>query len=304
MYKIKQIPEDFIVKEITNIKPKKEGRYTYFILKKKNYTTEKAIQTIANYFRLPRKKFGYAGNKDKIAITEQYCSVSGKIKDIKLKDIEIETIGYGENPISLGDLKKNYFEITVRNISKKPESISEVPNYFDEQRFGKNKNNHLIGKNIVKGNFKKAVEILNPEIKGTDYVGDLRQIPKKILMIYIHSYQSYLYNLIVDKYLQCKYKKNAKIPLIGFGTEVKDKELKKIIENIMKKEKIDYRDFIIRQIPELSSEGNERDMFVKIKSLKISNLEKDELNKGKKKVKVKFYLPKGAYATNVIKFLF
>jgi len=304
MHKIKQIPEDFIVKETTSIKPGKKGKYTYFILNKRDYTTEKAIQTIANYFRLPRKKFGYPGNKDKIVIPKQYCSVLGQIKNIKLKDIEVKFIGYSSEPISLGDLKENYFEITVRNINKKPKAINEVPNYFDEQRFGKNKNNHLIGKEITKGNFKKAVRILEKEFKGTDYVGYLRQIPKKILMIYIHSYQSFLFDSILYKYLQCKYKKNTKIPLIGFGTEMKNKQIKDIAEKIMEKENISYRDFIIRQIPELSSEGNERVMFVKIKNLKISKLEKDELNKGKKKVKVSFCLPKGAYATNVIKTLF
>lgn len=304
MYKIKQKPEDFVVIEKTSIKPKKEGKYTYFILSKRDYTTEKAIQTIADYLHIPRKRLGYAGNKDKRALTEQYCSVLGKIKDVILKDIEVRVIGKGEEPISLGDLKENYFEIVVRNIEKKPKSLKEVPNYFDEQRFGKNKDNHLIGKAIVKKDFKKAIEILDSSFEGTDYVGFLRQIPKKILMIYIHSYQSFLFNSILYKYLQCKYNKNTKIPLVGFGTEVKDKELKKIVEDIMKKEKIDYKDFIIRPIPELSSEGNERAMFVKIKNLKISKLEKDELNKGKKTIKVSFSLPKGAYATNVIKFLF
>jgi tRNA pseudouridine13 synthase len=304
MYQIKQKPEDFIVIEETIIKPKKQGKYTYFILKKKNYTTEKAIQTIANYFNIPRKRFGYAGNKDKKAITEQYCSVLGNIKDIKLKDIEIKVIGYGDKPISLGDLKENYFEIIVRNIDKRPKPKEKVPNYFDEQRFGKNKNNHLVGESIVKKYFKKAAEIINPEFEGPDYVGFLRRIPKKILMIYVHSYQSYIFNKIVEQYLQCKYKKNAKIPLVGFGTEIKDEQIKSITENIMKQEKITYKDFVIRQIPELSSEGNERDLFIKIKDLKIGNLEKDELNKGKKKVKVSFSLQKGAYATNVIKYLF
>ncbi len=304
MYRIKQQAEDFIVKEITNIKPKDNGKYTYFILKKKDYTTEKAIQKIADYFRLPRKRFGYAGNKDKKAITEQYCSVLNKIRYIKLKDIEVKIIGYGPEPISLGDLKENYFEIIVRNINKKPKEIKEIPNYFDEQRFGINKNNHLIGKAIIKKDFKKAVKLLDPGFEGTDFVGFLRKIPKKILMIYIHSYQSFLFNLIVDKYLQCKYKKSAKIPLIGFGTSIKDKQIKEIAEDIMRKENITYKDFVIRQIPELTSEGNYREMFVKIKNLKINSLEKDELNKGKKKIKVSFYLPKGAYATNVIKSLF
>jgi len=297
MYKIKQKPEDFVVKEITNVKPEKQGKYTYFILKKKEYTTEKAIQTIANYFRIQRKRFGYAGNKDKIAITEQYCSVLGRIKDTNLKDIEVKVIGYGSEPISLGDLKENHFEIVVRDVYKKPKILKEIPNYFDEQRFGINKNNHLIGKAIVKKDFKKAVEIIDSGFKGTDFVGFLRKIPKKILMIYVHAYQSYIFNNIVEQYLQCKYKKNAKIPLIGFGTGIKDKQIREITERIMKKENIGYRDFIIRQMPELSSEGSERDMFARIKNL---NIEKPEKNM----IKVSFSLEKGAYATNAIKFLF
>jgi len=304
MYKIKKKPEDFIVVEKTSIEPNKQGKYTYFILKKKDYTTEKAIQTIANYFHIPRKRFGYAGNKDKKAITEQFCSVLGSIRDMKLKDIQVEIIGRGDEPISLGDLKENYFEIIVRNIEKKPKPKKEIPNYFDEQRFGKNKNNHLIGKAIVKKDFKKAAKIIDPNYKGPDYVGFLRQKPKKILMLYVHSYQSYIFNKIVEQYLQCKYKENAKIPLIGFATEIQNKEIKEITEKIMKNENITYRDFIIRQIPEISSEGNERDLFVKVKNLKIGNLEMDELNRGKKKVKVSFSLQKGAYATNVIKHLF
>ncbi len=304
MYKIKQKPEDFVVIEKTSIRPKKQGKYTYFILKKKDYTTEKAIQTLAKHFHIPRKRFGYAGNKDKKAVTKQYCSVLGNIKDIELKDIEVKIIGKGDEPISLGDLKENYFEIIVRNINEKPKPKKEIPNYFDEQRFGKNKNNHLIGKAIVKKDFKKAAEIIDSNYKGPDYVGFLKQKPKKILMLYVHAYQSYIFNNIVNKYLQCKYKKNAKIPLVGFGTEIKDKQIKEITKKIMKKENITYRDFIIRQIPELSSEGHERDLFIKIKNLKIGNLKKDELNKGKKKIKISFSLQKGAYATNVIKNLF
>ncbi|MBU3942094.1 MAG: tRNA pseudouridine(13) synthase TruD, partial [Nanoarchaeota archaeon] len=55
MYKIKQIPDDFIVKEITNIKLKEEGSYAYFILKKRNYTTERAVSTAAKYLETNRK---------------------------------------------------------------------------------------------------------------------------------------------------------------------------------------------------------------------------------------------------------
>ena len=64
MYKLKQIPEDFIVEEIPLFDFGKTGDYTYFLLKKQEYNTENAIQTISHQIRIPRKKFGYAGSKD------------------------------------------------------------------------------------------------------------------------------------------------------------------------------------------------------------------------------------------------
>jgi len=319
MYRIKQVPEDFIVKEIAADefikKIKKNREYTYFTLKKTNYNTEKAIYELSDYFRIQRKWFGYAGNKDKTAVTEQYCSVKGRIKDIKIKDIEVKIIGYGDEPLSLGNLKGNRFEIIVRNIAKNkvPKKIDFVPNYFDEQRFGINQNNQLIGRDIIKGNFREAVEKLlsqYPELKeysdknARNYNDTLRKLPKKILLLYIHAYQSYIWNKTADEYLQCKYDKEEKIPIIGFGTEIENNVLKEIIEKIMKEEGITYRDFIIKQLQELSQEGSERDLFVKVEDLKIGELEKDELNQGEYKTKISFFLGKGAYATNVIKEMF
>jgi len=92
--------------------------------------------------------------------------------------------------------------------------------------------------------------------------------------------------------------------MTGFDIEIKDKIIEKIINKIMKKENVSFNDFIIRSIPELTSEGNERDLFINIKDFEIGKTESDELNKGKKKVIIKFTLEKGSYATNVVKFLF
>ncbi len=73
----------------------------------------------------------------------------------------------------------------------------------------------------------------------------------------------------------------------------------------MKNEKIKFYDFIIKSIPELTSEGGERALFANIKNFKLESVGNDELNKEKKKkIKIRFTLGKGSYATNVIKFLF
>jgi tRNA pseudouridine13 synthase len=329
-YKIKQLPEDFVVNEESSVKLADSGGYSVFRLKKKNYTTERAVQQVADSLCIDRKRVGYAGSKDSKAITTQNISIHNvkkdKVESLKLKDIELEFLGYSNEPISLGDLDGNSFEIVVRNISKKPKKIDRIINYFGEQRFSTN--NAEIGKAIIKKDFKKAVDriidsigeeekkvIAHLEKNKNDFVGALKTMPWKTLNMYIHAYQSKLWNEAAKELLKGSptlnsgainiyNTKNMKLPLIGFATEVQDKDVKQIVERILQNEDVKKEDFVIRAIPELSSAGNERDLFVEIRDLKIGQLEDDELNSGKKKVKVSFSLGKGSYATEVIKALF
>ena len=314
MYLIKEKPEDFVVKEIIKLNFDETGKYSYYLIKKRNYTTLEAIQRIADKLNVNAKKIGFAGTKDKVAIAEQAISIlNGPKKDLYLKDIKLKFLGKGKEQISLGDLEGNEFEIVIRNLIKKEiEDIKKtdkikIPNYFGEQRFSRN--NSEIGKNIVKKNFERAVSLVL-EGKGSveknikeyleknnkNFVGALKLIPPKLLRMYMHSYQSDIFNRAVEIYLNKKNinrLKNIRIPLVGFGTELKNDKIGKIIKNLMDEEKITFRDFIIREIPELSSEGTERGLFM---STEIKILEE-----GKDFVKIHFKLNKGSYATEVVK---
>ncbi|MBI2134627.1 tRNA pseudouridine(13) synthase TruD [Candidatus Woesearchaeota archaeon] len=342
MHKIKQIPEDFIVKEVNNLKLDDDGQYCYFFLKKRYYNTLDAIKIISEKLRINEKYIGFAGNKDKNAVTEQVISIKNgnkNIQNIKLKDIELKFIGRGNENIFIGSNNGNEFTITIRNLANKEIKTIEnkiknnrilMPNFFGPQRFSNN--NAEIGKSIIKKDFKKAVELIveansdfknemlgHIEKKPNDYVVALKIIPLKLLKLYIHSYQSFLFNKALEQLIKDKKitknnqnKKNAgdnknkiidKIPIIGFGTELEGNETGKIINKIMEKENIGIRDFIIRQIPELSSEGDERKAFIEINDFEIIKKEKDELNKNREKIIVKFSLPKGCYATVLIGFL-
>jgi len=310
MYRIKEKPEDFLVREISIIKPGEKGKYTYFLLKKKSYNTIRALEHVANALHVNPKKFGFAGNKDKIAITEQTCSVQDidkeKLEKIKLRDIKLKFLGKGNEPISLGDLEGNAFDITVRNIDKKPEAKTEFVNYFGEQRFGKA--NVPIGKAIVQKDFEKAVKLML-EDKGpeqikvrnfiqknpTNFVGALKTLPLKLLKIYIHAYQSWIWNKVVEKI-----DKKGELSIVGFGTIVDNA----VLADFLAEEGIKPRDFIIKEIPELSAEGDERKIISEAKDVEIGKLEEDEINKGKEKIKIKFKLSKGNYATEFIKQLF
>jgi len=212
--KIEQLPEDFIVREIPDYE-KEDGPYSVFILKKRNYTTERAIQRICEALHIKRNRVGYAGIKDKVAVTEQYISlfkISKKIvASLKLKDLELEFVSFSKNPISLGMLKENSFEIIVRDLEKdfKISDCGRIKNYFDSQRFSHN--NAVVGLALLKRDFKKAVNLIletegdyECEMKEflksnpNNYVGALGKIPHKILLLFIHAYQSDLFNKTID----------------------------------------------------------------------------------------------------------
>ena len=329
MYKIKQIPEDFVVNERSSPELQDRGNYAIFRLKKKDFTTLKACQIIADSLKIPLKNIGFAGAKDRQAVTEQVISIkkSGKSAEKVSNDlIQISFLGYSDNPISLGDLKGNHFIITIRNLENEtPDSINQIINYFDDQRFSTN--NHLVGKAIIKKDFKTACGLLEKEKlvkdhlkeRPKDFVGAIKKVPFKIRTMYIHAYQSWLFNQTIIgfiKDLDCIHveyslgtllfpKKDMKefdIPLIGFQTERSENSgMNRMIENIKKQEDISERDFITKSMPELSAEGGLRPLVVKITDLKIDKPEIDNLNEGKNKITVEFNLPKGSYATIVIK---
>jgi tRNA pseudouridine13 synthase len=187
---IKNRYKDFIVKEITHsgrileineeytstkFSLETKDNYTTFNLIKINKDTFEAVRLISDALGITPKAIGYAGLKDKRAITVQQASIRGnyveKLKKLKLRDIFIRNIYPSKHPVKLGSNRGNHFEITIRNIDpgeieKKEieELISELrtlgfPNYFGLQRFGTFRpNSHLIGRFILENEFKKAFE--------------------------------------------------------------------------------------------------------------------------------------------------
>jgi|SRR3989344_2480394 len=325
MYKIKQKMDDFFVEEeieldlSSNIKD-----YTYFILEKRDWNTNDAIKAIASKLRIKPNRINVAGIKDKKAITRQYVSVykisRKEIENVNIKGLTLQFIGYSNERLKLGQIKSNRFIIVVRNLDEEAEKIDFIENYFDDQRFGNI--NPIVGNALIKKEFRKACYTLKLKWDKGDYVNPLRNLGKKLLRFYINSYQSLLFNEVLNIYFSKKYKEfkeieyeygefifsneninNIKVPILGFLTEFENKEIELLYTELMKKYKIKKEDFIIKQIPEISSEGNERDLIVKIKNLKCT-YEKDESSKGKLKAILEFSLPPGSYATLVVKKMF
>ncbi len=178
---IKNSPEDFIVEEIGSDGrvyeinkqveyPDEEGDFTRFILQKRDWTTEGAIRRIAKALGTGKKRFGYAGNKDKTALSTQLVSAFGiekeRILGLGLKDIRINGAWNAKDKVRLGELLGNRFTITVRGAEDGADAVSTIygelqgrfPNYFGEQRFGTTrKNTHIVGEYIIRSRLDKAV---------------------------------------------------------------------------------------------------------------------------------------------------
>ncbi len=170
--KVKQQPSDFIVEEITTITFSKErDAHQIFLMEKKDQDTFEAIDVISQTFHIPKQEIGYAGLKDKHAITCQYISIPSKyvIDCAQLKSPVLHFQGYHQKKLYIGDLQGNRFTITIRDLTqKKLKQIKEtslmvrtfgVPNYFDSQRFGSVIHNEFIMRYILQNNYEKAMRI-------------------------------------------------------------------------------------------------------------------------------------------------
>jgi len=180
---IKSKAEDFRVEEIAkngtvleigkNYSPeilgmeKQEGKFSIFVLQKKDWNTTQALKALARKFRRGVKSTGFAGTKDKTSISTQLCSIfgvsPGELLEAHIKDISINGAWPGSSKVEMGDLLGNRFGITVRearDAEQMPEIAAELngifPNYFGRQRFGIRNTNFDIGMSILKGEFKEA----------------------------------------------------------------------------------------------------------------------------------------------------
>lgn len=363
--KIKSFPEDFVVEEVTpdgkvrtvdygifqrftDMLPKKKDQHLHLTLVKRNYTTLRAIAQLSHRLRFSKSRIGYAGTKDKKAVTAQRISIwnvkLSDVKKIKMKDLLLKDFEFSEKRLTLGDLSGNRFTITIRGSyepSKTRQALKDfsvklndgIPNYFGPQRFGLQRPvNQLVGKQLLLGNFEGALMILltNPGNENEDarkarefaaknwgswaeilkvwpanlgveaallnylvrypkdFANAFRRLPKNLRRMFVHAFQSYVFNIALSSCIE-RGIAVEELPVVGFETKLEG-EVGEIVSKILKDEDIKLEMFQLKRMPELAERGEFRKTKLFPKDFEVLGVDKE-------KIKIRFFLEKGSYAT-------
>ncbi|GAV23580.1 pseudouridine synthase [Carboxydothermus pertinax] len=162
-----------------------------------------------------------------------------------------------------------------------------------------------------------------------NFPGALNLIPKEQLSLYFAAYQGYLYNNLlkeilisqgiglraypgaVEDYLfyltlprkAFNYLKSLMLPTAAQKVHFPNEEVRREYLKVLERERLKSGDFNLRKIRKVYFKSFLRPAVVIPEGFYIGNLLKDELYHGKHKLELKFFLPRGSYATMLIKAL-
>ena len=398
--KLRKSPEDFEVQEFIETgtgshwnwaRENKGGKHCIVRITAKNWDTHVLVKELSRRLDIGQRAIGFAGTKDKRAVSKQYFSLMAptkKIEKLEINNVEIELEHRTVKPIRLGNLIGNKFKTRITETKGNEKKIKEIieqldgrfPNYFGIQRFGAARPiTHLVGEKIVRGDYQGAVwdyltkggsETMGAEARESlrnnkdwkdalekfpynllferqmighlnrnrdDYIGALRQLPESLSKMLVHSYQSLIFNRVLDqriregmdiqrpqigdnvipadnyggpdqrKIIQVTERNQAKLVkrcnegkawvaglLPGVKSEYTNGAQGSIERTVMMEENIGFKDFIIEDMPELSSLGMYRPLHQNVNELRW------ELDKSENPV-FNFWLYKGTYATSFLR---
>jgi tRNA pseudouridine13 synthase len=159
----KLVPEDFEVEELPAYLPSGEGEHLFLWIEKRGRDTREVVRALSQALGLPEGEIGVAGMKDRHAVTRQLLSVparaEAKLEGFALEGVRVLWAKRHGNKLRTGHLKGNRFRLRLRGVKDlgaAQESLSRltargVPNYFGEQRFGRERDNADRGKLLLLG---------------------------------------------------------------------------------------------------------------------------------------------------------
>jgi tRNA pseudouridine13 synthase len=170
-----------------------------------------------------------------------------------------------------------------------------------------------------------------------DFLGAFQRLPRQLCKLFIHAYQSYLFNMFLSRRIlqgiplneaqtgdfvvelnerglpiRRERKGIAKnggdvrkvlvaLPLLGFKQGLSEGAQGEIEQEVIKTENVVPEDFRVRTTPKLSQSGGLRTALAAIDHLSIKKASEDLANPSRRKLRLSFFLRRGSYATIVLR---
>ena len=307
------------MEELCLYEPSGTGVHTWIWVEKRGLSTMEMIAAMAEVLGLREREIGYAGLKDARAVTRQWISIEGleepRIGELESDRVRVLKVTRHGNKLKLGHLRGNRFDILVRggtDLDSVRQNLAHmvevgVPNYFGEQRFGKRGANLDKGMRILRGNPRRAA----------------RAIPKRLMRLLISAVQSEAFNRVLKRRLDtmdrmrmgdiaflhrngaCFLTEDPRAeqercdafeispsgPLPGPKTLAAQDEPGQIEAEVMAE--LDLEPEIFGRVPHGTNQGGRRPLRVQVLEPEVSG-EEDGM-------RLRFSLPKGSYATSVLR---
>jgi len=154
--RMRTTPEDFFVEELPGFEASGAGEHLLLEVEKRGMNTAFAAKSIAQWAGVAESAIGYAGMKDRHAVTRQRYSVwlpkkvAPDLDALQSDDLRVLDHAWHSRKLPRGALAGNRFVLVLRGVEGQPAAIETrlqsmadlgVPNYFGEQRFGRNGGN-------------------------------------------------------------------------------------------------------------------------------------------------------------------
>ena len=154
--RIRTHPEDFQVTEVLGYEFTGDGEHDFLWIEKTGTNTEWLARQLARFADVPARDVGYAGLKDRHAVTRQWFSVprwnAPDWNALEVEGVNVLDVCRHNKKLRRGAHKANAFRIVLRgediahraaDLAQRVEVIRQqgVPNYFGEQRFGRDGSN-------------------------------------------------------------------------------------------------------------------------------------------------------------------
>ncbi len=148
-------PEDFEVEEVPAYEPSGSGEHIFAFIEKRGLTTQDAVRSLCEQVGADPKAAGWAGLKDRHAVTRQWVSIWGTTPEAltgaSAEGVRVIEAAAHSQKLRTGHLAGNRFRIVLREIDATRiddmrRVLNEVeakglPNYYGEQRFGREGDN-------------------------------------------------------------------------------------------------------------------------------------------------------------------